>query len=357
MNIILDTNIFHTSFRLDSTKFKILFDYATKTHSKFILPEIVHDELAANYKRELLQKLNNFEQSRKKLVSFLPNLDVPEIELSIEEETNLYIQFVKKALQIDDKKIFGYKENYLREVISRAINRKRPCSDKGEEIRDAVLWLSVLDIAEEFSSDGVIFISQNTKQFALNDKLHPDLQEDLDNRKVELKYFATLDDFAQQHAVKIDFITNEWLSENINIDMVLKEAAHIVRQKAEEEALRQYSNVFINGYPTGYYNQQEGFLQIENTYIYEMIDGLYMVEAFLVGEVEVEVEIEKIIDEEEHDFEQDVDIDTGIINYIPTTRNRRKVDTNYFYVNPEVAFYLEIIIKDRNIEKWTVLKE
>lgn len=41
MNIIIDSNIIRQDFKLQSIYFDILLDYLKKTHSKFILPDIV----------------------------------------------------------------------------------------------------------------------------------------------------------------------------------------------------------------------------------------------------------------------------------------------------------------------------
>jgi len=72
-----------------------------------------------------------------------------------------------------------YKDEYLKEVINRSIKRIKPCSEKGEEFRDSLLWLTLLYIAEASENKMIVIISNNIKEFASdNGSLHPKLKDE-----------------------------------------------------------------------------------------------------------------------------------------------------------------------------------
>jgi len=71
MIIILDTNIYRQDLMMKSHKFDILFDYIKKTHSKIVMPEIVHRELIAIYEREISGRLNDYRKAKRNLSGIL----------------------------------------------------------------------------------------------------------------------------------------------------------------------------------------------------------------------------------------------------------------------------------------------
>jgi hypothetical protein len=165
MLIVLDTNIFVDDYMMRSSRFSMLLDYARKTETKIVLSKIVVDELAANYERLIRKHLSSLQDAAKALETFTFDVAAPQIAVDINDQVGRYLRFVKTRLGVQDRDVVGYKEGYLEEVLNRAIKRRKPCTDRGEEIRDAILWISILDTAES-SGDKVVFISRNTKQFA-----------------------------------------------------------------------------------------------------------------------------------------------------------------------------------------------
>ncbi len=347
---------------MKSGRFAILLDYAHKTQSKFIMAKIVYDELTATYERELLNRINKFLRAKGSLAAALVQSQLPEISISTDSEVAFYLQHLKNTLGVKDEEIFDYKESYLHDVIERAIRRKRPCTERGEEIRDAVLWHSILDIALESPEKAVIFISHNTKQFTLgDDALHPELVQDCANLGVTVKYFTSLDSFAKQHAINIEFLTKDWLLASINTDEVLEVAYAVIESYAAEsldyklansDSFSRYDEVRS---PTGYFNPTQGSLEIESYYVYEMTDGSLRVEATFTGEVEVECEVEKVTRKEDYDFEPEFNYSAGAYELLPTTRYRSEVKAEYIYVYPEVSLNLEIIVRDKSVESWKIV--
>lgn len=351
MIFILDTNIIESDFLLRSGKFAILLDYLRKTRSKVILPRIVYDELTANYEREIGKRLNQFLRAKGSLASILLKPTLPDANISAKDEVALYLEHIKRTLEVKDEEIFDYKESYLHDVINRAIHRKRPCTDRGEEIRDAILWHSVLDIAQEDVDKKAIFISNNTKQFTSgNEELHSELLEEASKRCVTIKYFTSLDSFAKHHASQIDFITKEWLLESISTDEVLEKAQDLIESLAEMKLSKSLNE---EEYPTGYINITQASIDIDTFYVYEMSDGSFRIEASFKGEVEAECEVEKIIIQEAYD--EDVTFVNGMYNYEPIIRSKRQVKAVYKYIHPVISLTVDITVQDSSITRWEII--
>ena len=319
------------------------------------MPKLVYDELAARYQEALLKHLNKFLGAKSALANVLIQTQPPHIEISAESEGSSFFSHLKHKLRVKEENFFDYKEGYLHDVMNRAICRKRPCTDRGEEIRDAVLWRSVLDIAKEAPEKTVIFISENAKQFASGDgTLHADLQQDCKEHGVNVKYFSSLDDFGKQHASKIDFITEDWLLGSIDIDVVMEEARDIITAYAERILARKLSD---SSYPydqecfptgdselTGYH-----YYDIESFYIYEMSDGALRIEATLIGQFEVRCGVEKRVRRKE--YEDGFGYDSVFEEYkdIPFSGHRVEVKTENIYINPELSLNFEIIVRNETV--------
>lgn len=364
MIVILDTNIIRSDFFLSSGNFVILRDYMLKTRSKFVLPTIVFDELAAVYEREVRKLQNELLVAIKKLSRVAPDMPALQVDLDVGKTIESYLSSIRKNMNIADNDIVDYKDSYLRDVVERAIRRRRPCSDRGEEMRDAILWHTVLDVAENSADKAVIFISNNHKQFAVNNsELHHELQEECDKRGINIRYFTSLEAFAKEHAVHIDFITSNWLLESLGVQNILSagksEIFSSARWAVEHGEFEIHNRNYVsNAKSTGYFARTSYHdVRISGFYVYEMTDGSYRVEATLIGEVEVECEVEVEVEEEYPDFVARYDPFTHDVDMVESTRTRHRFSTEYVSVVPEIDLDLEIVIRDQKVESWKVTHE
>jgi len=182
-----------------------------------------------------------------------------------------------------------YKDLYFNEVINRAIKRIKPCSSKGEEFRDCILWLTILDGIKNRQHDECVFISNDVKDFADDSGryLHPSLSKELEERCLKLDFFSSLQDFNKTWAVKIDFITSDWLTENVDWDRLNRGACkegnihcsyffELFDRRSKLEGDLEYYEI-INTYLDR---------QISDFYVDEVSDNNYSVEIYLTGIIE-----------------------------------------------------------------------
>jgi len=321
------------------------------------MPSLVLDELQANYKRELEKKLNDYIQDRKRLEAILHDPLPQEPTINPSDEARRYIKLVLQILQIDDERLFSLRPQYLNDVVYRAVNRIHPCSERGEEIRDALIWCCLKEIARELGEGRVLFISANKKEFAdASGNLHPSLAEEAANEGLSILYYNKLEDFARDHAVPIDFITAEWLTANIDFSQVVK----TVSPKIENALAQNLPTSTIDGYGyTGNTQFIEGNLHIDDFFVNILEDGSYRIEAVLQGNLKFGIEVINI--RSEYAVTLSGSSASGLI--FPTTfpvtfsgsSSGSSTERNWEYVHPTVKITVEIIVRNKFVEKWEAI--
>jgi len=358
MKIVLDTNIFRQDLLMNSTHFNLLFDYSEKTKSLIVVPEVVFEEVIELYKRELQDKIARLKAIQKNMRNLLVNGTIEENKVVIEEEAKKYTEHFLKKLNI--KETVMYKDSYLKELVRRATQRVKPCSENGEEFRDALLWLTVLDIARVDEAFEVVFISNDNRAFAeKNSGLHSDLQRELDREKLVVRYYDSIQAFIKAHGTRIEFITKTWIEENLVESDIDRAVTDILEKHGEEKLIRWLE---LSKRSTGYYNVIQPLIGLDKFYVYEMNDGSFYVEATYFGEVEVEFEYEG--DGEDSDdyyarsgYEYKIDPLSGDMTMEPVLRSKKETKSETDCFSPEIEVTIGInISKDKKITSFHILE-
>lgn len=287
MDVVIDTNIIIQENFLRTGKFLALLDYLNKTHSYVILPQIVREESIFRYKEKVSEQLNKFKELSRTCFSH----SVTDLNIDVEKEVEAYEIYIQKLS--DDGLLYEipYDNYFLHDVVYRMINRKKPCNEKGQECRDAILWLSIKNILKKDIS--VAFISFNFKEFASSDKkdLHPDLRAELDRENLILKYYLDINDFLKNHVEKLDYITEKWLIEKlskIDIDSLIIDYFIIHDSFLKRLAESKTAINCIAAFPIILFHVLEDF------YVYEMRIGDLYLNLILYVVMEIESEFEEI---------------------------------------------------------------
>ncbi len=334
MLIFLDTNIVQEDFLLRSGRFKVLLDYAQKTASHFVLPQIVHDELLANYARAVVDRDKAFSRAGELLNGvLLTKVDTPPPR-SAEAAVASYRVHLLRTLGIGPKQIRPHNPDLLPEIMRRAVQRIPPCSDKGEEIRDALLWCTILDIAVR-EAQPVCFISRNTKEFSADKStLHPALALEASEKSVVIEYFPSLEDFARKHATPIEFITAEWIEKQVYSDAIVDEVSDLILEAGKEAAHERegrYSEV------EGGFRVRSGGLSVGDFFVNRVTDGPLRVEATWYGEIGVSYEVRDAYDYHGSGYHG---------GYGPLSERVVEVD---------VTVTIQMLIVDGEVSEWSVL--
>lgn len=361
MDTIVDANIIRRDLKLNDKGFDILVDYLSKTGSRLIFPSIVIEEVKSLYKRALQERNDEFAKANEKLKGTLVNVKLPDIlTIDINKEADNYLTYLHKKLGTSEMNIVPYKNEYLPELVNRAIERKKPLDNKGQQFRDGILWLTLLDYAESTEEKIIAFISDNPTDFAEKgeNKLSSQLSEEAKARGVEIKYFKTLSDFAKEHASTIEYITSEWLNKNIDFKIAEELFVTILSDKQEQSIL---DNLDLERYEetTGYISRTSYISSsLLEFFVYEKQDGTILINAEIQFETEYEIEIEKTIEKENSRFDYvyktnprtgEPEID---MVYIPDYSVEQEFDYKYDYPLFRGKFVLSV--KDKKIDKYEI---
>jgi len=282
--IVLDTNIIISDLLMRKTGFEILKDYAVRTDSRIVLPRIALEELAAHYRRVVEEMVETHRRQGEKLNRTLLRPATPPVVVDVDLAVNEYVQHVRTALSLTESSIIDYGEANLRDAISRAVTRRRPCTDNGEEVRDSLLWSSLLDYAATVA-DTVVFISANTKQFARDGMLHPALAEELTTRNIHVEYLTSLDEFAKHHAARIAFVTSEWVEVEIGGDYVIDQVRDAMMEVARDVVVSRTRAEYDD---VDDLSVSSAFLEVDEFFVYVMGNGEMRLQVQWFGHAEIE---------------------------------------------------------------------
>lgn len=357
MNILIDTNIIRKDLKLRDRNFDILLDYLSKTNSIVILPQIVTEEIAGLYKRLVSDRKDDYDNALRKLNSVLleSNFD-NEVVISIDSEVNSYIKYLKSKLKIQNNNIIRYKAEYLNDIVRRAIEKRKPCGKDGQHFRDAILWLTLLDYTKTLPERKIVFISDNPKDFGSGDtsELDPQLKAEANSLNIEIFYYRTISDFVKQHAVKIDFITRDWIIENVSETTIEKMFNEII-EKDDRVVLDIISDSLEYGKePTGYIQPLDYICtNLIDFYVYEMQDGTFLLNLEYEIEKEYEYEFEEEVEREKPDCDYDYHFNPSTrsyeLEYIHVPRLRTEYEAKCQCSCPLFRAKYIITIKDRHV--------
>jgi hypothetical protein len=226
MDVVLDSNAYLSDIRMESIRFKNLFDYLRRTESSLVIPRLVREETVGKF-RSLLD-----EQSRK-TASAIKQLN--RLVVDKNHEIHFHAPDLRYAVRdlrakfrapADGVSVRYYPETSgvdVSEVFLRGVKRRRPASSAGEELRDVIIWLIVLQFAEAEKKPVALVTSDGG--FWNDTQVHDHLLEDIRNRKVNVSVFRTIEDFMKASAPPPVPVDAEYVSKffdvlNMQLDLL-----------------------------------------------------------------------------------------------------------------------------------------
>jgi hypothetical protein len=201
MDVILDSNAYLSDIRMESIKFKNLFDYLRRTKSSLVVLRLVREETVGKYMARLANQ-------SKKAATAVQELN--RLILDKDDQTHFYAPDVRYAVRHLRAKfrapakgisVVYYPETTgvdVSEVFLRGVKRRRPANSEGEELRDVIIWLIVLHYAES-EKKHVAFVTADGS-FWKDAEVHDHIAQDISNRKLDVHLFRTVDDFVKASA-------------------------------------------------------------------------------------------------------------------------------------------------------------
>jgi predicted nucleic acid-binding protein len=185
MLVVLDTNVFYTDVRANGLLLRSMLDDAlAKGAFALFVPEVVLRELDKQFAqrskkivREVNKALGAHEDELRRL-----GIQGPSPMVRDDADIARTARLVKR-LSDAGAEVLSIPAD-LTPVLDWAVNRRKPFKDSGEGFPDAVIWLSVLELALS-REDEIVLISNNSGDFAVkkdSDELAEELRSDLVER-------------------------------------------------------------------------------------------------------------------------------------------------------------------------------
>jgi predicted nucleic acid-binding protein len=347
MKFVLDSNIFIADFHFKSNDFKLLLDFINKQHHKLVLPRIVWEEIQAVHRRTIKKEEELFNGSKLKLIRYFVEKEISDFTLNLEGETEKYGQFVLSQLKMAATEILAYNDAHLAEIADRAVNRIPPCSSSGEEFRDTMIWLSVLDIASSDEDRTIVFISAD-KHFCQDLHLHPRLSDEATQRDVTVLFYPSIDSFMKEHVERITHPDDSLLDEVIDSDQMKEQLFKDIG--VNEERLYDWMER-RDKYPTGFYAKELKRSEIVDSYSYKISDREVFVRVYASFELLVVFDYEEV-DESHPNYDWEWGYDCS---RFPQVRTVSRTSTFSFSLDVKIGLLFEDDkIRDLSIDGWEI---
>ena len=200
MDVALDSNIILNDPRMEGNAFQSLLDYLRRANSRLVLSKVVIDEVIARYPALLKKEIKNLSRAVGTLSHIVVEKTIEFPLIDIDQETRrLGQKLLKPSKNINASQVVAnFSDIKIEEVVRRGINRVPPANDAGEELRDVIHWLMILEHLRTSKSE-LAFITSD-KHFQHEAGLHPHLEQEIRDGNLSLKFYSSLDDFVKDNS-------------------------------------------------------------------------------------------------------------------------------------------------------------
>lgn len=199
MNIFLDSDILHEDYFFQNKTSKTILDYARKGLVKLYMSDVVRQELRWHFQKDVIIKQNELIKISKNFRKLKIDIKFEPSEINIDNQMNKFDDFYQCLLEDGSLIILEAKNDYLPDIINKAVFRKKPFSENKTELKDAIIWLTYSDIVENENLSNCILLTKNTTDFCSKDdksKVHSDLAADTERFIVFNDPFALLKEYS-----------------------------------------------------------------------------------------------------------------------------------------------------------------
>ncbi len=260
MYLVLDANAIISEGYGRSSLFRFLLYSSNAVDHHIAVPKLVVEEVVGRYlgtlKRETRQARRAVETLSRRLTN--PGALVFAVP-DVGSETASIRHELKTHLEEAHCVFLNSPEVAHDDLISRAVRRKKPFDDKGSGYRDTLIWLSILELANEVD-ELIVFVSAD-KAFSDNESiLHEPLIDELvasGNDRDAVQVVKTLNDYFDTYVVpQLGKIVGDDPLEalaQLGIDLADVMAAQVMETYSQEEIMPdqlglpwEYETLYIN---------------------------------------------------------------------------------------------------------------
>lgn len=187
MKIALDTNIIHQDYGLTGQRILKLYEASKRLGYELVIPEVVVDEVLNQYCRDLESAHSAFSKSVSQLrkLTELKNKIQFEATDFVREQCGAFEAVFNQRIKELGITILPYPSVAHKKMVAKDLKRIKPFKEDSKGYRDALIWETVkenlIPSKRLFDECQIILLSENTKDYGEDGKLHPDLEKELED--------------------------------------------------------------------------------------------------------------------------------------------------------------------------------
>lgn len=201
MNIFLDSNVLYHDYFFENKSNKQLLDYCRNGLLNLYMSEIVRLELRRQFQKEI-------EEKNREIKKIIKDADRLRIEsemrvIDVVQQLAKFDRFYKQLNLNDNFNLLPYHNDFLPDLVDRAIHRRKPFTEEKSELKDAIIWKTYAKYVEDNDTADCILLTNNTSDFCARQdksKIHPDLEYDSKRFSVINQAF----DFIKSHGSTLE---------------------------------------------------------------------------------------------------------------------------------------------------------
>jgi hypothetical protein len=288
MQVYLDSNIIYSDpFFLKLTS-KILLWAAKDKVINIYISDVVIKESENNFVSTYNDLSKKFDEIQKNAKNIGVDIDRDRIFAPFNPKTK-WNEFIDRLQESKHITILPYNNDWLPELVHRAIYRKKPFKNDGVGFRDCLIWLTYANHVNSTLNPESVFLTNNTNDFyndAKND-LHPDLKKEIK----QLKVFKSIKEFFESFKQLFSSYQNYELQNKIRSVYTSNEIINVIDNKYMED---------INA-ACKYYLAEIDTISIKNDidvkgyYEFDCVTGITVKDDFVVKAFDQEAELYGIL--------------------------------------------------------------
>ena len=199
--LFFDTNIIVQDFQLNSHLFNTLFLNVGAVANRIIIPKVVYDETISQFKKKV-------DEERQKALKALKNINTISGK-NISNETlsdenallNDYVKYFDSLIEKNKIQIADYPSVDHEYLAKKSMQRHKPFKASGEGYCDSLIWETIKQHLKKYPEDKIIFLTNNSKDFCSENKLHDQLLAELSEIKISdsnIELFTSLQSLSEQ---------------------------------------------------------------------------------------------------------------------------------------------------------------
>lgn len=198
MKVILDSNIIISDFRLKTPDWTLLLESSFNSNIELLIPQLVIEEVLNKFE-ERLRTAENRLNKELLVIKKLTDREIHTQITKIKTYLNDYTRYLLNELKTNKAKIIDYPKVSHKNLVQKAIKKKKPFNENEKGYRDALIWENVKENIPEIGTSAgnpeLVFITNNKADFLdENLNLHPDLIIELEDESLDLEAIRTYPD-------------------------------------------------------------------------------------------------------------------------------------------------------------------